>query len=98
MAQLPLSLVALHGIAHGLARDYTRPWRILIGQVVQNDLSGAYPSAVPDRGTHPGSGVQAAVAGEHDQTVRRVRPLLRREDRIDRPARVRIRRRNPCFL
>jgi hypothetical protein len=32
------------------------------------------------------------------QTASLVRPLRRRADRIDRPARVRIRRRKPCTL
>ena len=32
------------------------------------------------------------------QTARLLRPLRRREDRIARPARVRMRRRNPCTL
>ena len=35
---------------------------------------------------------------EARQTVRRVRPLLRRDERMDRPARVRMRSRKPCFL
>lgn len=33
-----------------------------------------------------------------DQTETEARPLRRRADRIDRPARVRMRRRKPCFL
>src|SRR5690349_9062939 len=41
-------------------------------------------------GTEPG---RAAA-----QTARLLRPLRRREDRIERPARVRMRSRNPCTL
>ena len=42
-------------------------------------------------------GAHGARAATH-HTVRRARPLLRRLARIDRPARVRMRKRNPCFL
>ena len=48
---------------------------------------------------------QAVAGGEHErvlkprpQAARRLRPLRRREDRIERPARVRIRRRKPWVL
>ena len=40
----------------------------------------------------------AAVRAPTRQTVRRARPLLRRDETMDRPARVRMRRRKPCFL
>ena len=37
-------------------------------------------------------------SGEERQTASLLRPLRRRADRIERPARVRIRRRKPCTL
>jgi len=42
--------------------------------------------------------VRLAVGGREAQTARLLRPLRRREARMARPARVRMRRRKPCVL
>src|SRR5690242_13062193 len=42
--------------------------------------------------------LEDSTSGPRPQTARLLRPLRRRADRIARPARVRIRRRNPCTL
>ena len=46
----------------------------------------------------PATAGAAGVRVAARQTDRRARPLLRRDDRMDRPARVRMRSRKPCFL
>ena len=42
--------------------------------------------------------LEDSTPGRRHQTARLLRPLRRRAERMARPARVRIRRRNPCTL
>ena len=44
------------------------------------------------------AGTFRVAVGPGRQTARLLRPLRRRADRIERPARVRMRRRKPCTL
>ena len=62
-------------------------------------------TATPHRRREPRGVSEALASGEHTepsdppaQAARRVRPLRRREARMLRPARVRIRSRKPCVL
>jgi len=48
--------------------------------------------------TTPGATTGSTVVGTSAQAARRLRPLRRRDARMARPARVRIRRRKPCVL
>jgi hypothetical protein len=61
----------------------------------QRELSTS-PHPVPGR--QHGGRRRSDPIGPIGQTEMRARPLRRREDRIARPARVRMRSRKPCFL
>ena len=71
-------------------------------QVDHDQWAAAAPATAHDLSEVNGRG-QAVAGGEHarlltPQAARRLRPLRRRDDRIERPARVRIRRRKPWVL
>ena len=83
------------------------------GQVVHHDRAGTSPAPAADdgrelgRSAHPVPGVQHVHPprdepgrrhADDDQADSSLRPLRRRLDRMARPARVRIRSRNPCVL
>jgi hypothetical protein len=73
----------------------------ILGQV--HDHEGpARPAPAAHRMPEVCRSTQAVIGGQHPvagpQTARLLRPLRRRADRIERPARVRIRRRKPCTL
>jgi hypothetical protein len=98
--------VAHHGVPHGLADHETDPGgggsghtepSDLIGRDGVNDESG--PACTPTLSCHQPKIVatgQSSGRGEHaSQADRCLRPLPRRAARIARPARVRMRSRNP---
>ena len=105
--------VAHDGVPYGLAHHEPDPSGSVVGvraAVGQVDDEGAATGApartnrlverrsvgeAVSRGQHAAGLVWAGVGR---QTARLLRPLRRREDRIDRPARVRMRRRKPCTL
>jgi hypothetical protein len=95
-------LVPHHRSAHRLAHDQSDSGRV--GSVRpphdmkhQGGAGGA--TASPHRGCEVSTAAHAVIRRKHrGQAARRARPLRRREDRIDRPARVRMRRRNPWVL
>ena len=113
MAESTFHTVANDGIPDGLAHHEPDPGRSVSGRravVGQMDDEGAAscPTTRADRLVERRSVGEAVRRGQHEadlirawvgrQTARLLRPLRRREDRIDRPARVRMRRRNPCTL
>jgi hypothetical protein len=112
-AQVPeaaLDTMADHGVAHGSADhepDPGRPLRVAEHEVHDEVVGAGTPTGAGDapqvttsgesmRRRKHGSGSRASRV--EDQTARLLRPLRRREDRIDRPARVRMRSRKPCTL
>ncbi len=69
--------------------------------VVDDEIGLYCPSAMPDRCTEVGRSSHPVLSREHRRTacaqaVSERRPLLRRAVTMARPARVRIRNRNPC--
>ncbi len=80
-----------------------------VGPQVHDQRAASGASARTDRLAERGAVTESVRRGQHEagaesgrragrQTARLLRPLRRREDRISRPARVRMRRRNPCTL
>jgi hypothetical protein len=98
VAQLTLTPVSLDGAPETLAGDHGHLRRLAVPPMVQDDGPRPHPAAGADRGPDPRSRMEASVVGQHRHTERRVRPLLRRDEMMERPARVRMRRRKPCFL
>jgi hypothetical protein len=110
MPELALDPVADHGVADRLAHDQADP-RAGLGRIacaveqVHDQGSTTRPPA-RTHGAPEGIAVtQPMGRGEHEdvmsglaQTARLLRPLRRRAEMIARPARVRMRRRNPCTL
>ena len=110
MAELPLHAVADHGVADRLAHDQADPragvarTRCVVEQVHDQGSTTRPPART--HGAPEGVAVaQPVVGGEHGdlmsalaQTARLLRPLRRRAEMMARPARVRMRRRNPCTL
>lgn len=101
LSEASLGAIAHDGIAHGLGYDETHARSVgIIGnsQAVCHQVLGAHT----DPGSEDSSEVLAAAdpvcLGEHTQAEISERPLRRRAARIERPARVRMRRRKPCFL
>lgn len=79
---------------------HVRP-SVVYDSVVQDDVRLHCPSAMLDRCTEVGRSSHPVLSREHRraacaQAVSERRPLLRRAVTMARPARVRIRRRNPC--
>ncbi len=95
---LALPAMPLHRSWEPFAHDHRGPRSIRVRHKMHHQTAASHASAVADCGTHPRPRMQAVVAGQHRHTVRRARPLLRRFARTERPARVRMRRRKPCFL
>ena len=105
-----MDTMADHGVAHGTADDEPDAGRLLVvvPHEVDDERVGAgtptgagdapqvTPMRKPMRRRKHGSGSRASRV--EDQTARLLRPLRRREDRIERPARVRMRSRKPCTL
>ena len=91
-----------HRAANGLAHDQPEPgWfgGLWTPCHVQHQRGGRRTSSSPDRGGEVGPAAHAVVRRQHEgQAARRARPLRRREERIERPARVRMRSRNPWVL
>ena len=110
MAELPLHAVADHGIADRLAHDQAdaRSGVVRTRSVVEQVHDQGSTTRPPARTHGAPEGVAVAqpmIGGEHGdlmsglaQTARLLRPLRRREEIMARPARVRMRRRNPCTL
>lgn len=101
LAQAALGSVAHYSVADGLGYDETHARSVgIIGvsQAVRHEMLCAHP----DPGSEDSSEVFAAADPmcrvKHAQAEMSERPLRRRAARIERPARVRIRRRKPCFL
>ncbi len=110
MAKAALHTVADHRVAHGLAHDETRTWRgdalpcpVRVPVVQMDDESPASgPSSATYRGREVLAPPQPVLGGQHrftpepvTQADRRVRPLVRRDAMMARPARVRMRSRKP---
>jgi hypothetical protein len=110
VTETTLDTMADHGVAHGSADHEPDPGRSLV--VAQHEVhdNGGGTDAPTCAGDAPqvttsgesmrrrkhGSGSRASRVEDH--TARLLRPLRRREDRIERPARVRMRSRKPCTL
>jgi hypothetical protein len=111
VAQPPLYPVPDHGVAHPPAHDEPEPHGPTgCTDDVHHEKAATGALAGPDHtpevtamgepmrgGKHrggPRSGGRAGAA----QTARLLRPLRRREDKMARPARVRMRSRKPCTL
>ena len=65
MPELPLSVMPHHRSTQAFTHYYRRPSAVVIGHEVHNDTAGPDPAAVPDRGAHPGPGMQPVFAGQH---------------------------------
>jgi hypothetical protein len=91
--------VSHHRPAHGLADDQADPgrvWSFWAADHVQHQRRAGRTTSGPHRGGEVSAAAHAVIRREHrGQAARRARPLRRREDKMDRPARVRMRRRNP---
>jgi hypothetical protein len=110
VTETALDTMADHGVAHGSADHEPDPGRSLDGrrhEVHDERVGAGTPTGAGDapqvtttgesmRRRKHGSGSRASRV--EDQTARLLRPLRRREDRIERPARVRMRSRKPCTL
>jgi hypothetical protein len=110
VTEAALDTMADHGVAHGSADhepDPDRPLAVVPHEVHDEALGAGSPTGAGDapqvttsgesmRRRKHGSGSRASRV--EDQTARLLRPLRRREDRIERPARVRMRSRKPCTL
>jgi hypothetical protein len=109
-AQTTLDTMADHGVAHGSADHEPDPGRlrgVTHHEMHDEGLGAGTPTGAGDapqvtttgesmRRRKHGSGSRASRV--EDQTARLLRPLRRREDRMERPARVRMRSRKPCTL
>jgi hypothetical protein len=112
MTQLPTDPVADHRTADGAAHDEADvSGLIVIGadEQVSREQRPACPAAFPQgraelaAAPHPGGGGQHRCSRQlqvlaRGQTLTRARPLRRRAARTARPARVRMRSRNPCVF
>lgn len=97
-AQTPGNPVSRNGIANCLADDQPHPrWQFTRAQkAIGKHTIPAGSGALPGGGGESRRISQPVLGWEHDrQADRRSRPLLRREARMARPARVRIRARKP---
>src|SRR4051812_24722657 len=108
MPEPALDPVADHGAPDGLVDHEADPGRAgrpgVVDEHVQDQGSTTGPPARPHGPPEGVAVAQPLVSGEHGtrselaQTARLLRPLRRREEMMARPARVRMRRRNPCTL
>lgn len=110
VTQTALDTMADHGVAHGSTDHEPDPGRHL--GLVHHEMHDQ--GVAPGASTRAGNAPQVTTVGEsmrrrkhgsgsrasrvEDQTARLLRPLRRREDRMERPARVRMRSRKPCTL
>ena len=100
MAQRPARSTSNDRVTHNFAHSQANLWITLSPGFPQADDSVGYtqlPAGAQGRGDI-GSAGQPVTPGQHRSTVqtdRRLRPLARRAESTARPARVRIRRRNP---
>ena len=110
MTELALHAVADHGVADPLAHDQADAragiahTRCVVEQV-HNQGSTTRPPARTHGAPEGVAVAQPVVGAEHGdlmsglaQTATLLRPLRRRAEMMARPARVRMRRRNPCTL
>src|SRR3954468_10397383 len=106
MAQTTRDTVADHRVPHGLADHetdpgvaglgHTEPSELLGGDRMNDEPGPAHSPALPGHQPEIVATGQSCGRGEHaSQADRRLRPLPRRAARIARPARVRMRSRNP---
>jgi hypothetical protein len=114
MAQLAAHPVAYDCAAHGAAHHEADPGRIIVigaDEQMSRQRWLASPASCSDgqgelrAAPHPGGGrkhrcspLAAGAGAGAGQTLTRARPLRRRAERTARPARVRMRSRNPCVL
>jgi len=88
-----------HRVSDLLADHKTHPSRGLVaaGGKVNNQGRSAGPTSPTDRLAELATTPHSVSGRKHDcaQADSRARPLRRRDDMIDRPARVRMRNRNP---
>ena len=105
--QPPAHPVSRHAGTDGLAHDEADDRRIggESGQVVHDEVSAARATTRPDNRRKVGRPAHSVCGRQHGRDDRSAtqadsspRPLRRREDRIARPARVRIRSRKPCVF
>jgi hypothetical protein len=110
VAQTALDTMTDHGVAHGTADHEPDPGRNLVvvpHEVDDEGVGAGTPTGAGDasevtatgqpmRRRKHGSGSRASRV--EDQTARLLRPLRRLEDKMERPARVRMRSRKPCTL
>jgi hypothetical protein len=102
MPEPATDFVARHRVPDGAADGEPHPRRlidVIAVLQVQNDARPSGTITAPDGRSEFFSPPHPVAGRQHrGQTATLARPLRRREDRIARPARVRIRRRKPCFL
>jgi hypothetical protein len=110
VTQTALDSMTDHGVAHGTTDHEPDPGRTLLvvpHEVYDDGVGAGTPTGAGDasevtatgkpmRRRKHGSGSRASRV--EDQTARLLRPLRRLEDRMERPARVRMRSRKPCTL
>ena len=112
VTELALDTMADDGVADDPTHDEPDPCGV--GPVVTHDVDDQeVATAAAARADHPpdvttvgepmrrgehGRGSRAGGRAARAQTARLLRPLRRRADRMLRPARVRMRSRNPCTL
>ena len=97
----PLHLVPSHSIANGLGYDETHAYSvgiISIYQAVCHQMFRAHTDASFEDSLEVDAAADPVSRGDHTYAETSARPLRRRAARIERPARVRMRRRKPCFL
>jgi hypothetical protein len=110
VSELSLHAIADHGVAHRLADDQSDlRGGAGLARCVEEQVYDQGSTTGPPAGSHGApEGItvaQPVSGGEHEglmselaQTARLLRPLRRRCEMMARPARVRMRRRNPCTL
>lgn len=90
-----------NGVSNGLGYDETHACSvgiISINQAVCHQMGRAHTDASFEDSSEVVSAADPVSRGDHTYAETSARPLRRRAARIERPARVRMRRRKPCFL
>lgn len=90
-----------NGVSYGLGYDETHACSvgiITIDQAVCHQMARAHADASFEDSSEVVAAADPVSRGDHTYAETSARPLRRRAARIERPARVRMRRRKPCFL
>lgn len=93
--------VSANGVSNSLGYDETHARSvgiITIYQAVRHQMVRAHADTSFEDSSEVVAAAYPVSRGDHTYAETSARPLRRRAARIERPARVRIRRRKPCFL